>query len=62
MSFLKLNENYETSQRSMKDYSDEIFVEELRSMTKIIPVCTMTIRTLLRNFYLSSILLHQLEP
>ena len=31
-SFLKLNEYYEISFRSMKNYSDEIFVDKLRSI------------------------------
>ena len=31
-SLLKLNENYEISIRSMKNYSDEIFVDKLRSI------------------------------
>ena len=32
MSILKLNEHYEISFRSMKNYSDEIFVDKLRSI------------------------------
>ena len=31
-SLLKLNEHYEVSFRSMKNYSDEIFVDKLRSI------------------------------
>ena len=32
MLFLKLNENYETSLKSVTNYSDQIFVEQLRSI------------------------------